>query len=1047
MKEAGHVDKSNSSELNREDMKEFRSRESGMRISGAAVKNHQFTIVIFLLLVALGIYSFLKIPQAEDPEFPISIFPVIAIYPGASPSDIEQLVVDKVEESLNELEDIIRIKSEIKDGVAVIVIEFSSDTDPDKKYDEILQQINSVRSSLPQDLYSIETLKIQAGNTNIIQSALVTDSAGYRELRRYAADLKDVIAAVPGVRKAEAVAFPEQELRVAVNLPKLSQLHIRITQVIEAIQSENVNIPGGSIEIGPRKFNIKTSGSYRGIEEVRNTIVGSSAGRLVYLRDVADVSWQDEDLRYYGRYNGRKAVFLIANMKKGQNIHEIRNNIYKVYDDFEKELPSGITLERGFDQSQNVKNKLGRLQKDFLFAFLLVLITLLPLGFRASGIVMVSIPLSILIGITGLYLVGFSINQLSIVGAVIALGLLVDDSIVVVENISRWVRSGTKPFEAAIEATRQIGPAVLGCTATLILAFLPLMFLPGMAGKYMRVLPTSVTFIVTGSLLVALTIIPFIASLLFKGDVDPRGNMILRSLNKGIEFTYGRALQWSLKNPLKTVSLAALVFFSSLFLVNLIGFSLFPKAGLPQFIITVESPRGSNLGETDKAVRYVESILARMPDVRYYMSNIGKGNPMIFYNSFQKSEQSILGEVLCEVRTDSPDDIERLIENLRDNLNQYVNARIYVNEFENGMPIDAAIAMRIVGDNLDSIRYYADEIEYILRNTEGTIYVKNPLSQSLTEIKVVVNSEKAGIFGVPAVMIDRTIRLGLAGIIAGQFRDIEGREYPINVRLPGEDATSMSFLSEIYISSLTGAQIPLSQLARLEFINSPSLIQHYNRERSMTVTSSVSSGYNTDRVTKEILSKLEDLRLPKGFKLIPAGEIESRKQSFGGIGTAILIAVFGIFAVLILEFRTFKSTLIVLSVIPLGVIGGLIMLYITGYTLSFAAAIGFVALIGIEIKNSILLVDFTNQLRERGTPLEEAIVRAGEIRFLPVLLTTLTAVGGLLPIALGRSNLYSPLAYVIIGGLITSTFMARLVTPVMYKLIPPEINQTFQDNC
>jgi multidrug efflux pump subunit AcrB len=1010
-----------------------------MKISESAVKNYQFTIVIFLLLVALGVYSFLKIPQAEDPEFPISIFPVIAIYPGASPIDIEQLVVDKVEKSLNELDDIVTIKSEIKDGVAVIVIEFSADTDPDKKYDEILRQINSIRSSLPQDLYSIETLKIQAGNTNIIQSALVSDSADYKELRRYAEELKDEITSVSGVRKADAVAYPEQELQVAVNLPKLSQLHITITQVINSIQSENANIPGGSIEIGSKKFNIKTSGSYKSIEEVQRTVVGTNMGQLVYLKDVADVSWKDEDLRYFGRYNGRKAIFLIANMKKGRNIHEMRNNIYKVHDSFEKKLPSGITLERGFDQSQNVKNKLGRLQKDFLFAFMLVLITLLPLGFRASGIVMISIPLSILIGVTGLYLVGFSINQLSIVGAVISLGLLVDDSIVVVENISRWVRGGTKPYDAAIKATRQIGPAVIGCTATLIFAFLPLMFLPGMAGKYMRVLPTSVTFIVIGSLLVALTIIPFIASLIFREDVDPRGNKVLRGLNKGIDFTYGRALQWALKNPVKTVTVAAVLFFSSLFLINAIGFSLFPKAGLPQFLITIETPRGSNLSATDIAVKHVESILAGKPEIKYYMSNIGKGNPQIFYNSFQKSEQTILGEILCELKSEAHPGIEKIIEGLRDTLNKYINARIYVYEFENGMPVDAAIAIRLVNKNLDSVKVYSDKIEEMIRNNEGTTYIKNPLNQSLTDIRVVINTEKAGMFGVPTVEIDRTIRLGLAGIIAGKFRDPDGKEYSINVRLPRQKANTMGSLDNIYVSSMSGAQIPLSQLARIEFENSPTLIQHYNKERSMTVSSSVKSGFNTDKVTKEILNKIGELRLPEGFKLIPAGEIESRKQSFGGIGTAILIAIFGIFAVLILEFRTFRSTLIVLSVIPLGIIGGLIMLYLTGYTLSFAAAIGFVALIGIEIKNSILLVDFTNQLRQQGTPLDEAIVRAGEIRFLPVLLTTLTAIGGLLPIALGNSNLYSPLAWVIIGGLITSTLLARLVTPVMYKLLPPEI--------
>jgi len=259
--------------------------------------------------------------------------------------------------------------------------------------------------------------------------------------------------------------------------------------------------------------------------------------------------------------------------------------------------------------------------------------------------------------------------------------------------------------------------------------------------------------------------------------------------------------------------------------------------------------------------------------------------------------------------------------------------------------------------------------------------------------------------------------------------------------LPIDKANTPETLDNIYISSLSGEQIPLSQLSSTEFENSPTLIQHYNGERSITISSSVRSDYNTDKVTKEILAKVEELDLPYGFTVIPAGELESRKSSFEGIGTAILVAIFGIFAILILEFKTFKSTLIVLSVIPLGIIGGLVMLWATGYTLSFAAAIGFVALIGIEIKNSILLVDFTNQLRQQGAPLDEAIIKAGEIRFLPVLLTTLTAIGGLLPIALSNSNLYSPLAYVIIGGLITSTLLARLVTPVMYKLIPPEIKQ------
>lgn len=1012
-----------------------------MKITDIAVRNYQFTLVLFLSLVALGVYSFLSIPQSEDPEFDVPVIPVYAIYPGASPADMEKLVVDKVEKSLSQLDDIKKIESTIRDGVAGVVIEFTSNTDPEKKFDEVSRQINSVRASMPQDLYSLEAVKVSAGNTNIIQSALVSESHSYAELKKYAETIRDQIAAIPGINKADAIAFPERELRVSIDLPKLSQLRLSISQVLGAIQSENVNIPGGSIELGSRKFNVKTSGNYKDLDEVKQTIVGSNQGQVVYLKDVADIQWNYEDARYFGRYNGKKAVFLIASMKQLQNIHHTRDQIYAKFDAFEKNLPEGIRLERGFDQAENVSGKLGSLLFDFIFAVLLVVLTLLPLGIRASGIVMVSIPLSLLIGLIGLYFTGFSINQLSIVGGVIALGLLVDDSIVVVENISRWVREGASPFDAAIRATRQIGPAVLGCTATLIFAFLPLMFLPGMAGKYMLVMPVSVVYVVLGSLFVALTIIPFISSLVLRGNVDPHGNRVLQGLNKGIDYTYARILQWSLRKPSGMLLIAGLFFVLSLTLIPVIGFSLFPKAGMKQFLITIETPKGSTLSETDRAVRYVESVISRKQDIVYYMSNIGKGNPTIYYNTFQKSEQNNLAELLVEMTPRSQPEITRFLDGLRDTLNTYVNARIYVYEFENGSPIAAPIAMRVMGDNLDTLKTLSYRIENILKSQPGTVYVKNPLGQSLTDLKIDVNQAKAGIFGVPAVEIDRTIRLALAGISAGKFREADGSEYNINVRLPKDKANILEALDRIYVTSLSGAQIPLSQLSTVRFETSPTLIEHYDKERSITLSSFVKTGYNTDKVTKEILAKINQLRLPPGYTVVPAGEIESRQESFAGIGSAILVAIFGIFAILILEFRTFKGTIIVLSVIPLGIAGGILMLFFTGYTLSFSAAVGFVALIGIEIKNSILLVDFTNQLRREGIPLHEAILKAGEIRFLPVLLTTMTAIGGLLPIAFSRSGMYSPLAWVIIGGLLTSTLLARLVTPVMYKLMPPDVEK------
>ncbi len=348
--------------------------------------------------------------------------------------------------------------------------------------------------------------------------------------------------------------------------------------------------------------------------------------------------------------------------------------------------------------------------------------------------------------------------------------------------------------------------------------------------------------------------------------------------------------------------------------------------------------------------------------------------------------------------------------------------------------------MRLFGENLDTLRKISTDVERILKNTNGTIYVNNPIANQLTDLRVKINKEKAGQLGVAISDIDKVVRLGVAGFNVGKFTPGEGEdEININVTLPRGKYSTYNVFDKLYINSFSGQAIPLKQLAAVEFETSTNLVRHYDKARFSTVTAFVKSGYLYEDVTKEVLKKLEKFPFPKGYRYVAAGEVENKQESFGGLGTIILITAFGFIAVLVLEFGNFKSTLIVLSVIPLGVIGAVSMLFITGNPLSFVAVIGLIALVGIEVKNSILLVDFTHQLRERGVPLDEAIEHAGEIRFVPIVLTSLTAIGGLIPLAIENNPLYSPLAWVIIGGLISSTLLSRLVTPVMYKLLPPKV--------
>jgi multidrug efflux pump subunit AcrB len=1011
-----------------------------MRIWAFTVRHWQFTLLAFGFAIALGVSAWRSIPRSEDPIFPIPIVTVIAVYPGADPVDVERLIVDPIEDAINELDDVKDLESESRDGLGVVTVEFTWDTDPEEKYDEVVREINALRAELPAELASLEIRKASPGLVNIVQVALVSASASYRELESLAEDLRELIETVPGVRESESWAYPDPEVGVAIDLERLARVNVTLDAVIAAVRADNAEVPGGAVDVGARKFNLKTSGSYDSLDELAATVIGANGGRLVRLRDVADVRWGNGEERYLGRFRGERAVFVTANQKDGQNIFAVRDGIYAKLAEFEQNLPESIRLERGFDQSRNVAARLSRLGADFAIAIALVLVTLLPLGLRASSVVMISIPLSLALGLVLLNFTGFSLNQLSIAGFVVALGLLVDDSIVVVENIARHLRMGYDRARAAIAATDQIALAVLGCTATLLFAFLPLLFLPEGPGMFIRSLPAAVLYTIGASLLVALTIIPFLASVLLPREHGPsEGNLLLRALTRGIHRLYGPVLQRALAWPRTTLVAGLAVFAASLGLVPLIGFSLFPTADTPQFLIEIETDEGASLAATDRALEFVEAELGERSEVRHWFANLGRGNPLIYYNVTPRETRANVADVFVELESFDPHESPALLDELRAAFDAYPGARITVKSFENGPPIAAPIAIRVTGPELERLRELAARVETLMRTTQGTRDVHNPVRTLRTDLDLDIDTDKSALLGVPPGAADRTVRLAIAGLAVSRYRESDGDEYDITLRLPMDGRQTLDALDEIQVATASGAELPLEQIIDPQFRAAPPVIQRHDRERQVTLTAYQQTGYNTGRVTGAILAEIERWEWPPGYGFAAGGEAEARSESFAGLGGAVLVAAFGILAVLLLEFGSFRSLLIVAGVVPLGIVGALAALWLSGNTLSFTAMIGMIALIGIEIKNSILLVDFTNRLREGGMPLDEAIEQAGEVRFLPILLTSLTAIGGLLPLALQGSGIYSPLAIVIIGGLLSSTLLARLVTPVMYKLLPPRV--------
>ncbi len=1006
-----------------------------MNLPKYAIENHQFTIIITVLLILMGVVSYVTMPRSEDPQVTEAGASVLVVFPGANPIDIEQLIVDPVEEVLNELEEVKTIRSGARDGYATIEVEFESGADPDDKYSDVVQKVNSIRNKLPEQILDLEILKWSVSDVCIFQFALISDKADYFSLQKEAERLEKLIEVVPGVKKAEVEAYPEREVRISADLMKMKEMGISFNSVANSVLASNQNIPGGNIDIGGKKFNILTSGSFNSIDELRNTIIKANNGRIVFLKDIADVNFAYADNKYRARFNGQKAVYIKVEQKERTNIFDIAEGVKQKTEIFKEKLPEEMKLEIIFDQSESVNTRMGDFFGNLWQGLLLVgIVMFFAVNFRSAMVVMLAIPTSIFIGIGFVDLSGYGIEQMTIAGLVIALGMLVDNSIVVTQNISRFMKLGYSPKEAAIKGTSQIGWAVVNSTITTLLAFVPIIMMQNITGEFIRSMPVTVVFTLSASLLIALTLTPYITSKFVKpGDKD-ENNRFRNWMDRFIEGKYGGALKYSIENPKRILIYAFSVLILSIVIFQFVGISFFPKAEKPMFLVNIDAPDGTSIDKTESITYFVEKILKEEPLIKNYTVNTGHGNPRIYYNVFPKREAENHSQFLVNLNESSLGEQQNLIFRLREIFKEYPGAKIGVKELEQGPPISAPIEIKLIGDDLKELEKVANDTEKIFRKTKGVININNPLTTSKTDLHVNINKAKAAMYGVPLAEIDKTVRAAIAGMPVSEFRDNEGKEYKIIMKLDVNEKPVVDDFNKIFVSSFAGTQIPLNQLASIEFKASPMIINHFNLQRNVSVTADVNSTTTVDLATKEIISELEKYEMPKNMSFYIGGEKEQQEESFGGMMQAVIIAIVGIFGVLVLQFKSYSQPWIVFTAIPLAIIGAVLGLFLTGNSFSFAAFIGLTSLVGIVVNNSIILVDYTNQLRQEGTDLMEALIEAGKTRFTPIILTTSTTIGGLLPLTLTGGTMWAPMGWVIIGGLTVSTCLTLLVVPAIYKL-------------
>ena len=582
----------------------------------------------------------------------------------------------------------------------------------------------------------------------MLQFALVSDTASYRRLEKLAKDLREAMNRVPGVRNSRAWAIPTPEISVAIDSGRMAQLGIPVTAVTDALRAGSTDLPPGAVHSGDQRLNVQAGGAFRSVDEVGDEPVRAQGGSVVRVRDIAKVGWGYEEQPHYARYNGKRAVWVTITQKDGLNVLDIRNKAMAVAERYKATLPPDVTLEIGFDQSFDIARKLDQLGRDFAIALGLVLITLLPLGWRASVVVMVSVPLSLMIGVAILAFSGFTLNQLAISGFIIALGLLVDDSIVVTENIARHLRMGKDRVTAALEGTREIAVAVIGCTFVLLFAFLPLAFLPEGAGKFTRSLPVAVLGTVAASLLVSLTIVPFLASRILPRDQPEHGNSVLQAIQNGIQRFYAPVLHWSLTHPWRAMLAASLIVFSGFGLVPFIGSSLFPPADASYFLVQVTAPEGAAITQTDRAVRYVEAAARGEPDITQVLANVGRGNPQIFYNQRSFDQRTNIGEVVVNLKEWDSVRGPALVERMRRRFESGPDAQYVLKIFQNGPPVDAPIQVKIVGPDLGVLKRLANTVENVMRKVPGTRDVTNPVAVDQPRLTLGLDGGKAALLGV-----------------------------------------------------------------------------------------------------------------------------------------------------------------------------------------------------------------------------------------------------------------------------------------------------------
>ncbi len=1015
-----------------------------MRLADVCIRRPVFAVMLIGGLVVLGLVS---IPRLGLDLFPRVEFPVVTVTTalnGASPETMEREVSQVLEESINTIEGIRTLRSASSDSLSLLFVEFELEYDIREKAQQVRDKVAEVRGELPRDVEPPVVGRVDPDSQPILAVMLAGPQA-IRSITELADKrIKPRLERIPGVGSVTLVGGRAREIRVWIDPLRLSGHALAVDDVLAALEREHAELPGGRLETDRRELAIRTQGKLTTAEQFGGIVVAERAGRVIHLRDVAVVEDGMADQRTLSRLNGRRGVALLVRRQSGENTVAVADAVKLELDTIRADLPEGYEMIVALDDSRFIRTSIRDVAIDLawgaLFASLIVLAFLRSA--RSTLIAAVTIPSSIVASFAFFYFLGFTINTMTLMALSLSIGLLIDDAIVVLENVYRHIELGRRPKDGASSGTDEIGLAVIATTLANCAVFIPIAFLSGVVGRFFREFGLVVACAICLSTLVALTLTPMLSSRYLR--VGSRGsgaggrerNPAYRALDRGfrsLEAAYRRTLAWGLRHRAAVVALALAAFLGGVGLARLVPIDFIINEDRSEFNVWLKLPLGSALAQTGAATREVEEQLQSFPEVRAVFSTLGAGVKkrvneaqlyvQLVHKSRRKASQQ---DVMKRLRRR----IEALELPLRDFAVEEIGV-IHAPGWRN-----AQLMYSVRGPEMDVLQLHARSLIERMRRAGGYVDLYQSYETGRPEVSLEITRERAADLGVPAVQIGRTISALFAGFEATTFED-RGERYDVRVQVRPEYRDELDKLDLVRVRAPGGALVPLRNLVTPRVGSGPVQIDRENRTRAITVYGNL-DGKSAGLADQEVTRFAEELGVGGEYELLAVGPSQRLRETTAAIAFAFLLALIAIYMILGAQFNSFVHPFTIMLSAPLSFIGAFAAIWVSGFSLDVMGQIAFLMLMGIVMKNGILLVDYTNTLRERGRGLHEAVVEAGTTRMRPVLMTAVSTICGMVPVAFGQgdgSEWRNPMGIVAIGGLATSTFLTLLVVPVVYTLV------------